>query len=471
MLHVLSGARTGLRCQLTADFATLGRHPSSDLPFDPEKDTDVSARHAAVFRQGPGYVVRDLGSTNGTWVNGQRVRGDQALEPGDRIRLGARGPEVEFVVEEVEERPVVRAPALEGGPAVEVEVAPSAPARRAVIGQEQSTTDLKIRVEVARQTDRLRRRLAGIIGLVLAAMALMIGWLFWSAYQTRLAVVRDRDQLLARVDSVDAVLKGAAERAAGLRQALDSARREAETLRRSITQRGTSEAAIESLDSEVLNAIQRHDPLLRAAHFDAGDITANNARGVVMIFVDKGEEGRVGATGFVIRTSADTGWIVTSRHILQTSSGLEPERIAVVFNGGRQAWRGRVVARHGSADLALVRVLAWGHVFPVNKVNPDATARPGEPVAMLGFPHGLDLQEGDWRQQGLRSSTTTGTMSAVSAERLQIDGYGAPGGSGSPIFNAAGEVIGVLSGGAPESGGRMIYAVPASALKVWGVAP
>ena len=470
MLHVLSGARTGLRCQLTADFATLGRHPSSDLPFDPEKDTDVSTRHAAVFRQGPGYVVRDLGSTNGTWVNGVRVRGDQALEPGDRIRLGARGPEIEFVVEEVEERPVIRGPLVGSGPPVEIQELPSASVRSAVIGQEQSTTDLKIRVEVARQTDRLRRRLAGVIVMVLAAMALMIGWLFWSAYQTRLAVARNRDQLLARVDSVDAVLQSAAQQAAGLKQALDSARREAETLRRSITQRGTSEAAIESLDSEVLSTIQRHDPLLRAARFDAGEIAASNARGVVMIFVDKGEEGRVGATGFVVRTSADSGWIVTSRHIFQTSSGLEPERIAVVFHGGKQAWRGRVVARHPSADLALVRVQAWGRVFPVQQVNPDATPRAGEPVAILGFPHGLDLQEGDWRQQGLRSSATTGTMSAVSADRLQIDGYGAPGASGSPIFNATGEVIGVLSGGAPESGGRMIYAVPASALKVWGVA-
>lgn len=467
VLHVLTGARAGLRCPLSADFATLGRHPGSDLAFDAEKDTDVSARHAAVFRQGPGYVVRDLGSTNGTWVNGARVRSDQALEPGDRIRLGARGPEVEFVVEAVEER--VHAPAAAPPPPVEVLSVPPPPGvRRSVIGQEQSTTDLKIRVEVARQTDRLRRRLLGIVLLVLAAMAVLIGWFAWTAYQTRLEVARDRDRLLARVDSVDAVLLNAAERAAGLRQALDSARREAEVLRRTITQRGTSEAAIESLDSQVLTAIQKHDPLLRAARFDASEITTANARGLVMLFVDKGDSGRVSGTGFVVRTRADTGWIVTSKHLLQAGVG-ELERIAVVFHGGKEAWRARVVALHRSADLALLRVIAWGHVFPVQNVNPEATPRAGEPIAMLGFPHGLDTQEGDWRQRGLRSSTTTGTLSAVSPERLQIDGYGAPGASGSPVFNAQGEVIGVLSGGAPETGGRMIYAVPASALIPWGV--
>jgi len=105
---VLSGARTGTRRGLTADFATLGRHPSSELQLDPEQDTEVSARHAAVFRQGPGYVVRDLGSATGTWVNGVRVRSDRSLENGDRIRLGANGPEIEFTVEQTQERPPAR---------------------------------------------------------------------------------------------------------------------------------------------------------------------------------------------------------------------------------------------------------------------------------------------------------------------------------------------------------------------------
>ena len=470
MLHVLSGARAGTRYPLSAGFATLGRHPTSELPFDPEKDAEVSTRHAAVFRQGPGYVVRDLGSTNGTWVNGARVRGDQALEPGDRIRLGTRGPEVEFVVEEVEERPgglqaetAGVAPVLTPTPA-----APPSAARRPVIGQEQSTTDLKIRVEVARQTDRLRRRLLGIVLLAIAGMAMLVGWLSWSAYQARLGLARERERLIARVDSVDAVLINAAERASGLRQALDSARREADALRRTIAELGTSEEAIESLDSQVLQAIQRHDPLLRAARFDATAIAAANARATVMVFVDKGEGQRVSATGFVVRTKADTGWIVTSRHVLQGGSGPEPERIAVAFSGGKVAWRARLVETHRSADLAVIRVLAWGHVFPVRAVNLEATPQAGEPIAILGFPHGLDTQGGDWRTQGLRVSATTGTVSSMAPDRIQIDGYGAPGASGSPVFNATGQVVGVLSGGQPESGGRMIYAVPASALKVWG---
>jgi pSer/pThr/pTyr-binding forkhead associated (FHA) protein/S1-C subfamily serine protease len=464
VLIVLGGARAGTRRALTADFATLGRHPSSDLQFDPEHDSDVSARHAAVFRQGPGYVVRDLGSSNGTWLNGTRIRSDRSLEHGDRIRLGARGPEVEFVVESVEERP----PAMLVTPDAPAAGPPLPGARRTpVIEQEQSTTDLKIRVEVARQTDRLRRRLFVGAGAGALLFAAAITWLAWSARQSQLALDRERDRLLARVDSVQAVLGAAAERATGLRAALDSARGEADRLRASITEQATSQDAIASLESRVDQDLARHDPLLRAARFDASAITTANNRGLVMVFVEKPGGGRVSASGFVLRVNGDTGWVVTSRHVLHDSTGLPPERVAVVFNGGKQAWRARVVDEQRAADLALLRVLAWGHVFAVREIGTEATPAAGEPVVVLGFPHGLDLQDNDWQRQGLRVSTTTGTVSAVAQDRLQIDGYGAPGASGSPVFNAGGQVIGVLFGGEPASGGRMIYAVPSSALARW----
>lgn len=462
----MSGARAGTRRALSADFATLGRHPSSDLQFDPERDTDVSGRHAAVFRQGGGYVIRDLGSTNGTWVNGARIRSDRALEPGDRIRLGPRGPEIEFTVEAVEERAAARP--IEASPApVPASPAPPAPKRTPVIEQEQSTTDLKIRVEVARQTDRLRRRLfAGGIAGAMALLAL-IAWIAWSAREARLALEAERDRLIARVDSVQAILGAAAERASGLRAALDSARGESDRLRASIAAQATSTAAVARLDSQVRVALSRQDPLLRAARFDASTITTDNRRGLAMVFVEKAGGERVTATGFVVRVKGDTGWVVTTRHVMRDSTGLAPARVAVAFNGTKQAWRARLVDVHGTADVALVRVIAWGYVFPVKSVGLAATPQAGDPVAVLGFPLGLEPQATTWQRDGLRSSTSTGTVAAVTPDRLQIDGYGAPGASGSPVFNAAGEVIGVLFGGEPGSGGRMVYAAPASALGRW----
>lgn len=63
----------------------IGRSPSCDLPVPSAR---VSRRHAWVHREGSGYSVSDLGSTNGTYVNDQRVLGSRVLKPGDKIRVG-----------------------------------------------------------------------------------------------------------------------------------------------------------------------------------------------------------------------------------------------------------------------------------------------------------------------------------------------------------------------------------------------
>lgn len=53
------------------------------------EDTEVSRRHAAIRREGDAVVVEDLGSTNGTFVNGERISGAHSLGEGDEVRFGA----------------------------------------------------------------------------------------------------------------------------------------------------------------------------------------------------------------------------------------------------------------------------------------------------------------------------------------------------------------------------------------------
>lgn len=63
----------------------LGRDPSSNWVIE---DVEVSRGHARLLAQTGNYAIEDLGSTNGTFVNGQRIRSILPLEPGATIRLG-----------------------------------------------------------------------------------------------------------------------------------------------------------------------------------------------------------------------------------------------------------------------------------------------------------------------------------------------------------------------------------------------
>lgn len=65
----------------------LGRSPSCDLPIP---SSGASRRHTHVCWEKDGIVVRDLGSTNGTFVNGEKLSGPHTLHAGDRIMIGDR---------------------------------------------------------------------------------------------------------------------------------------------------------------------------------------------------------------------------------------------------------------------------------------------------------------------------------------------------------------------------------------------
>jgi hypothetical protein len=63
----------------------IGRGESSDVLID---NVSVSRRHAEIREESGAWLLRDLGSSNGTFLNGQRVSADQPLRPGDEISFG-----------------------------------------------------------------------------------------------------------------------------------------------------------------------------------------------------------------------------------------------------------------------------------------------------------------------------------------------------------------------------------------------
>ncbi len=84
LLVVKRGPNAGSRFLLDADVTTAGRHPESDIFLD---DVTVSRRHAEFAREGAGFVVKDVGSLNGTYLNRERI--DVAsLAGGDEVQIG-----------------------------------------------------------------------------------------------------------------------------------------------------------------------------------------------------------------------------------------------------------------------------------------------------------------------------------------------------------------------------------------------
>src|SRR5262249_30253391 len=65
---------------------SLGRHPNNSIQL---LDKIVSKEHCIIELRGDHFVLRDLGSLNGTFVNNERVRGEAPLKHGDEIALGA----------------------------------------------------------------------------------------------------------------------------------------------------------------------------------------------------------------------------------------------------------------------------------------------------------------------------------------------------------------------------------------------
>lgn len=72
---------------LDGERVTIGRSAASDVSL--EGDKAVSRLHAAFQRYGAGWCVRDLGSANGTFLNGRRLTGESRVEAGDNIQVGS----------------------------------------------------------------------------------------------------------------------------------------------------------------------------------------------------------------------------------------------------------------------------------------------------------------------------------------------------------------------------------------------
>ncbi len=103
------GAHSGRTREFSQDVVRFGRQPSNDVAFDPHADLDASGNHAELRREAGQWILVDLGSRNGTLVQGRAIQ-RHVVRSGDEIEFGTGGPRIKIEIEEPPKRGALTAP-------------------------------------------------------------------------------------------------------------------------------------------------------------------------------------------------------------------------------------------------------------------------------------------------------------------------------------------------------------------------
>lgn len=368
----LTGRKKGECEKFEAVRIPAGRAPDNSLRFS-DSERRVSSHHAEIRLNNDHYVIRDLGSTNGTMINGRRVVTTE-LAADDLIEFGAGGPLVRFGIERAESEQSVKENAERNRPNP-INLASRSPGA--------STVEIMVERAV-----RSRANNVMLIGALAAAM--IVG--------AALGILVSSKQ-----------------------QAPDSGR----------------------LSIAEVAALNRTAVVFIRAEFEILD--GNNQ------VVNAGA--RTGS-GFVV---SDSGLIVTNRHLLHyweydpSAEGQTGRvtRIEVVLPGQMQNEAiPAEIARLSidkSVDVAVLKIdppaslnIVWGIGQNLEHSNQ------GDEVVVIGYPLGINLLQLT-NESRIETSLSTGVISRVSQEWIQLDLRAYNGSSGGPVLNRRGEAIGILT--------------------------
>jgi pSer/pThr/pTyr-binding forkhead associated (FHA) protein/S1-C subfamily serine protease len=248
----------------------------------------------------------------------------------------------------------------------------------------------------------------------------------------------------------------------------DAARRRAEEdlqrLRTEVSQAqsGGGRASLDSLRRMLRDAESKATEVANQLRAVRGADLANVAtmnQSAVGLVTTYAKGGNSEGSGFAITPS---GYFVTNRHVVQDDAGVTGDSVFVTMADNRYAspfLRADIVAvGEGESDLAILKIRNYRGPY-VKKVDWAVRARQGEPAALIGFPRGVVMALDS--QDTVRTTVTAGIFSKISPNRIQFDGFSQGGSSGSPVFNADGEVVAVHFAGLKGAVG-LGFAVPAS---------
>jgi len=177
-------------------------------------------------------------------------------------------------------------------------------------------------------------------------------------------------------------------------------------------------------------------------------------RGVVKVVSKK--PGQIPATGIVVRTESRAAYVVTASHVVDGS-----DEIGVEFFSSRRLYPARLLGREADDPDGLAALIVEGDVPPdtvVLSINRDLDPRPGEPVAMIGFPRSVSVP---W---AVRSGTIVGRR----GKAIVFSGAVDRGNSGGPLLKGD-QVIGVITREQSPYAFASPSLIAQYALESWGV--
>lgn len=442
----------------------LGRSAICTIPLRTVADTVVSTRHATVlFDEAGAATITDLGSRNGTFVNGQKVRGPAMLKLGDRIMLGWHGPLFEVRTlggsslpegQGAEYRPQLQPPkTLSGIMQVARGEAGAAPGARVGVFVR------SLARQIARESSAAFRAAAVLIAVALSVMAVFI----------YLATSRERAAAEARLVSAErafaAQLRSAREAQLRADSVIVRLRRDLMAARRSSVP-GT---VVESLEAQLRDAESRATyPVSPSTVADFSRVSEQNQAAVGLVIARYGPDSVMGS-GFVITRS---GYLLTSGHVVLDRARGRPRAIEVVMADTRAPLVTDLVATSDvqNEDIAILKIRNYRGAA-VRAIDwTGRGVRQGAPAALIGFPRGTQLA---FDPNGfVRTTMFAGVIAKATSEWIQFAGSTDAGSSGSPVFDAAGAVIGVHYGAYAPPGGEATpvalgFAIPIARARRW----
>jgi hypothetical protein len=399
--------------------------------------------------------VRDLGSIQGTYLNGQRISAEQPLNDGDLLRLGASGPEVQFLLSD---RAQVAEPSREPSRAQPGKPALSHEELAQILEDEQAGQLARDAATAAR-----KRRLIRILASSVTAVIVVAGALYvWRLQAAKRAEEDARLLLLARADSLMASVAELSVTTPAMRTSLDSSRQAATRLRAALEEAGPGSPDSPGIMARLDSAISRERDIARAAAFDHAMVAGPNLAAVGFVIARYADGRTALASGFGVRRDGTGGVLLTTRQVLVDPQGNTPVEVLVRMPGEPQPIVAEIITTHTTEDVALLRVPVRGGIPVVQGLawqEPPVAA--GTPLAIVGYaPPFTPPADGDWRKAAVSLTTATGTAARVASEFVTVDGWGSSVGAGSPVLDAQGLVAGMIATAAPSAGGRLYDAVP-----------